>query len=130
MKLSRISLVAILLLTACAGGEEAGQAPTPKLPCEPSGTSLRVAAENTMFDTDCLAVPAGRAFQITLDNRDQDQHNVAIYSDQDLSENLFRGDIFMGPAEVIYEVPALDSGEFFFQCDVHPEEMKGTFVVA
>ena len=34
-----------------------------------------------------------------------------------------------GPATTTYSVPALKSGTYYFQCDVHPTTMNGTFVV-
>jgi hypothetical protein len=39
---------------------------------------------------------------------------------------LFQGELITGPDTIEYEVPALDPGEFYFQCDVHPT-MNGTW---
>jgi plastocyanin len=97
-------------------------------PCEPSGSDLAIAALDVAFDTDCLAAPAGEPFTINFDNQDTLPHNVAIYTEQG-GEQLFSGEIITGPATMAYEVPALDPGVYFFQCDVHPN-MTGTFVVA
>jgi plastocyanin len=102
--------------------------PTGPPPCEPSGTELSVAASGIAFDTPCLAAPAGQAFTIQFDNQDTVPHNVAIYSAEG-GEELFKGDIITGPDTVTYDVPALDPGQYYFQCDVHPN-MNGTFVVA
>jgi plastocyanin len=42
---------------------------------------------------------------------------------------LFAGTQFSGIATQTYSVDvSLDPGEYFFQCDVHPTEMTGTFV--
>lgn len=97
-------------------------------PCEPSGSDLAIAALDVAFDTDCLAAPAGEPFTINFDNQDTLPHNVAIYTEQG-GEQLFSGELITGPATMAYEVPALDPGVYFFQCDVHPN-MTGTFVVA
>jgi cytochrome c oxidase subunit 2 len=108
-----------------AGG---GKAPTT---CEPSGTELRIAAENLRFDTSCLAAPADTPFAIAFENRDQGvPHNTAIYTDETAREPLFVGEIVTGPTEVRYEVPALPAGTYFFRCDVHPTTMTGAFVVS
>jgi nitrite reductase (NO-forming) len=98
--------------------------------CEPSGTALSISAQNVAFSTDCLAAPAGKAFTIAFDNKDPGvPHNVSIYSDDSATKALFTGKTVSGPAKVVYEVPALDPGTYFFRCDVHPA-MTGTFVVA
>lgn len=98
--------------------------------CSPPGTELTVVAVELEFDTDCLAAPADTAFTIEFDNQDTDQHNVSIYTDSSAAEALFTGEIFGGPETKTYEVPAIDAGDYFFRCDVHPADMTGTFVVA
>ena len=40
-----------------------------------------------------------------------------------------RGELITGPDEIQYEIPALDAGEYYFLCIVHPT-MNGTVVVA
>jgi plastocyanin len=103
--------------------------PTGPPPCEPSGTELSITASGIAFDTPCLAAPAGQPFTIQFDNQDAGTpHNVGIYSAEG-GEELFKGDLITGPATATYDVPALDPGQFYFQCDVHPN-MNGTFVVA
>lgn len=99
--------------------------------CKPSGTELHVTASNLLFDTKCLAVPAGQAFTIVFENKDGGVlHNVSIYTDSSVSTQLFKGKLTTGPDTVTYKVPALDAGTYYFQCDVHPATMNGTFVVA
>jgi plastocyanin len=43
-------------------------------------------------------------------------------------QRLLAGDIFTGPAQKVYDVPALASGTYQLHCDVHPE-MHGTITV-
>jgi nitrite reductase (NO-forming) len=98
--------------------------------CTPSGTSLKIAAKNTAFDTNCLAAPAGKAFTIEFDNQDPGiPHNVSIYTDSSASSPLFTGEMVIGPGKTTYKVGPLDAGTYFFRCDVHPTTMTGTFVV-
>jgi plastocyanin len=94
----------------------------------PGGTT--VTAQNLAFDTDSIELPPRHPSTITLNNQDAgQQHNLAIYaSPDDLSEPLFRGDIVNGPGSAKYNIPALDLGEYYFQCDVHPD-MNGTVTV-
>src|SRR5438270_10201543 len=98
--------------------------------CSPSGTSLALTAQDHKFDKDCLAVPAGQPFTIRFDNRDNDRHNVAILPSHMSTETFFQGDIVAGPKSLTYSVPALKPGTFHFHCQVHPNLMNGTFIVA
>jgi hypothetical protein len=104
--------------------------------CQPNGTGLAIeappGAAGTGFTEDCLAAPVGEPFTIDFNNQDPNvQHNVSIYTDDSASEDLFMGEIITGPDSVTYDVDPIDEeGDFFFQCDVHPTSMTGTFVVA
>ena len=109
-------------------GFGAAVAPPPAA-CSPSGTELQIAADDVLFDRDCLAAPAGQAFTIAFENREPVPHNVAVYTDSSAAEPLFVGEIFSGPDTVTYRVDALEAGTYFFRCDVHPVQMIGTFVV-
>jgi len=98
--------------------------------CAPDGTSLTLTAHDHAFDKDCLAVPAGLPFTIRFDNRDADRHNVAILPSHMSTEAFFRGDIVPGPKSITYSVPALKAGTWHFHCEIHPNLMNGTFIVA
>ena len=111
-------------------GGGGGPAPTGPPPCEPEGTELAIAANNLAFDTDCLAAPVGESFTIEFDNQEAQAHNVALYQAPPPSTTFFQGEIVTGPTTTTYEVDPIDQeGNFYFQCDVHPQ-MNGTFVVA
>ena len=107
--------------------------------CDPDGTELAIVAPSgavtSGFDTDCLAVPVGEPYTIDFDNQDPGQiHNVNIYTDQSAAEALLldpgQGTV-TGPDQITYEgYPIDEPGDLFFQCDVHPTTMTGTFVVA
>lgn len=88
-----------------------------------------VVAQNIAFDTDTITLPAGVPTTITLDNRDIGvPHNIAIYTDDTLTTELFNGEIETGPIVVDYQIPALEPGEYYFVCVVHPN-MNGTVIV-
>jgi plastocyanin len=118
---------AALSLAACGGG--GGDGGGPNATCSPSGTSLSISAKNLQFDTDCLAAPAGQPFTISFDNQDPGTpHDVSIYSDPGMSQELFKGSVFNGVKTETYHVHPLQPGTYHFRCDVHPA-MKGTFIV-
>jgi plastocyanin len=97
---------------------------------EPTATQVTadvtISAQNIAFDTDTLTVPAGAPFTLLFQNKEPVPHNVAIYTEEGGS-SLFTGDI-ISAAEIVYEVPALEGGEYFFVCDVHPTQMTGTLI--
>lgn len=106
-------------MTAAPGGGEGG-----------GGEGVTVAAQALEFDTDTIELPAETPTTITFDNQEAGiQHNIAIYGDDSLAEELFKGELVTGPTSVPYPVPPLPKGEYFFQCDVHPT-MTGTVIVA
>jgi len=119
-----------------AGGGGGGGSPSegPSAPPSDTGESATasIAAAGLEFDTDTLSFPANEPVILTFDNQDDvnttGPHNVSIYTDDTLAESLFKGDLVNGPASVEYQVPALEAGEYFFQCDVHPT-MTGTVSV-
>jgi plastocyanin len=97
--------------------------------CAPSGTALRIEAQNLHFDRDCLAAPADESFTLTLDNQENGiPHNVSIYENGQQANALFKGDPVTGVQSTVYEVPALPAGIYYFQCDIHPD-MAGALVV-
>ncbi len=129
LKSAIVVVAAGVLAAACGGGgadteHPAGQRPS----CTPSGTSLSLTAKNVQFDTACLAAPADTAFTIEFDNQDAGtMHNVSIHGSD--GAELFEGEVVTGPTKTTYDVSALPAGTYAFQCDVHPTQMKGTFVV-
>jgi plastocyanin len=96
-------------------------------PGEPEGVT--VVAQNIAFDTSTIELEPVPT-TITFENRDAGvQHNIAIYSDSSLADELFNGELVTGPTTIQYDVPALPPGELYFQCVVHPN-MNGTVVVS
>lgn len=144
-RLAIAAAVGALFLAACGSDDDpaldVGAAPTSTAPahggeggdqaaCAPSGSALSVTAEGIKWNTDCLAVAAGEAFSISLDNKDSVPHNVAILTSHSATDVLFRGELLQGPKKTTYQVPALEAGTYVFHCEVHPTQMRGTFVVA
>jgi plastocyanin len=99
-------------------------------PGGPAGPGVTVVAQNTAFEPTSIALPASQEASITFENRDPGiQHNIAIYRDETLAEELFNGDLITGVESTEYAVPPLEAGEYPFICIVHPT-MTGTVSVA
>jgi plastocyanin len=104
--------------------QQAKVTPTPPAGSEPAGLPVvKISADKIAFDTTELAIPAGQEFIIEFTNKEAVPHNVAIY---DGDRTLFQGEWLTGPGTIRYDVPAIDAGEYTFQCDVHPSAMSGT----
>ena len=90
--------------------------------------AVELSAADLAFDANVIQATAGEAFTITFTNNDTAPHNVSVYTEEG-GEEIVLGDVIDGGATVEVEVPALDAGEYFFVCDIHPNEMTGSVVV-
>ena len=109
--------------------------PPPAVPhgCVPHGTKLAIGIKSFSFTDNCLAAPKGRPFTVAVTNQKTsfgDHHNLSIYAGPDGADPLFHGDDLVDVGKTVtYHVGALPAGVYYFQCDLHPQEMKGVFVV-
>ncbi len=90
---------------------------------------VQVKADNVTFQSDTITLKADEEVEIRFDNNDRDiQHNITILG-QDPANPVFRGQLVSGVATATYKFHAPPPGEYKFQCDVHPTQMKGTVKV-
>ena len=88
-------------------------------------------AKDMSFDTDKITVIAGSRVYINFVNLDVGvPHNFAVYTGSEATTDIFQGQIIIGPAKITYSFDApVDTGTYFFRCDVHPKVMTGDFYV-
>ena len=107
-------------------------APAPSGGPAPSGAAgpvVAISAVNVAFNTTTLEAPADTPFKIEFDNQDASvPHNVAIHEGSPTGPEVWRGEVFPGPAKKVYDVPPLPAGTYGFICSVHPN-MAGTLTV-
>lgn len=103
--------------------------PTPA----PGAQQFTIVGRDIAFDTDEIAVQAGRPVAITFDNRDVGvPHNWALYESEGAArsrgEPLAASPIEDGPLvqQIAFDPP--EPGAYYFVCDVHPN-MNGNFIV-
>lgn len=125
-----ISASILILLAAasvaCGGDDDDDTASAQETP----SSSLVLVAEDIQFDSDTLTVNAGQEVTLTFENRDAGvMHNFSVYEDSSASTSLFMGDLITGDDTATYSFEAPEPGTYFFRCDVHPDQMTGTFVV-
>jgi hypothetical protein len=108
-------------LGSMAAGDP-GEGEGPAVPAVPEITARTVAS----FETDTLVVPCCREFELIFHNeQDGVPHDVAITDGPDLATVYFDGDDITGPETITYQVPALEEGDHYFLCTIHPN-MNGT----
>jgi plastocyanin len=90
---------------------------------------VQLAAKGVAFEHDTITLKAHADVEIQFDNNDRDvQHNITILG-QDPTKPIFRGQLVTGVATATYKFHSPPAGEYKFQCDVHPAQMKGTVKV-
>jgi plastocyanin len=101
---------------------------TPAATCdEPARAESNLVVKGTHFGVKCLVVPAGEPLAVRLENRDSNfNHNFSIYTPE--FSVAFTGDIAFPDETLRYDVPALEAGDYLFQCDLHPREMSGPLI--
>lgn len=91
--------------------------------------NVTVAAENSQsFTVTEMTLPAETEVGVVFDNQEAGvPHNWSMYTEQG-GEAIVNGEVITGPAttDVVFETPA--AGEYYFQCDVHPN-MNGIVTV-
>ena len=132
-RLLPVAMLLLVVLTACSSG--ASITPLPSGAEPPSNCArvedgvITIGARDLAFTQPCMVANAGEAFTIHFVNGDDMAHNVAVYNDSSKANEIMRGEIQNGQGEDDYEVEALDAGEYYFDCTVHPADMNGTLYV-
>ena len=126
--------VLVTVLGACSSG--AAITPLPSGAEPPSNCAkvqdgvITLSAKDLKFSAPCLVANAGEAFTIHFENNEAIPHDVAVYTDDSKANEIMRGAPITGPeATTDYEVEALDAGEYYFDCTIHPADMNGTLYV-
>ena len=126
-------VTASLVLAACGGGDEGGSTAPSADDNTAGGTvsvvdgSVDISADDLAFDASVIQAPAGEAFTVSFTNNEAVPHNFSVYTEEG-GEAIAQGEIINEGQTDEVEIEALEPGEYFFVCDLHPE-MTGTIVV-
>jgi plastocyanin len=99
-----------LLATACATAAQADAVHTASVSMPPS----------YLFEPAAIEVQAGEA--VTWTNNDHFSHNVHV-----LGATAWTSEVLAPGASVTFTFS--DPGEYAYQCDLHPQDMRGTVSV-
>jgi len=91
---------------------------------------ITLGAANTAFAKSQLDIAANTATKVILTNSDTVPHNFDIVSGPPpYKKPDTQPAIAQGGASVTYDIPGLPPGQYDYQCDIHPNSMKGTLTV-
>lgn len=92
----------------------------------PTANPVISAVSVLSFEQKDVLVVANVPLKLEFDNKQAGVlHNVGIYDSPAKAKEIFPGERITGPAKIIYDVPPLAPGGYYFQCDVHPN-MNGS----
>jgi plastocyanin len=91
---------------------------------------IDMTAKGIAFLEKDIHLKANSPAEIHFENDDPAPHNVAIYTDDTAKQDIFVGEVIIGPNESVdYDFEAPAPGTYFFRCDIHPN-MAGNVDVA
>lgn len=116
--------VALVALGACGGdGEDEGSSTGDGVPFSVSGdpvaTDKVLLPQSYKFEPEVASIKVGAT--MTWENKDNFPHNVKVFGENGQTKDLPVG----GTAEI--EFP--EGGTFYYQCTLHPDQMKGKVIV-
>jgi plastocyanin len=92
----------------------------------PLSDTVSIEAKDLDYVEPQITAPADRAFTLSFLNEDLNiQHNVEFRAGSAAGDVFWKGAVIVGPGRIVYEVPPLKAGDYFFACTVHPY-MQGT----
>ena len=124
-----VAIVAVLGFAACAsdsgsgpagaeGDDNVTEAPF-ELNDDPVATSEVTAVKSYRFEPAVIEVESGTT--VTWSNEDDFPHNVDFLTGDDTTLDLPIGE----SAEFTFE----EAGEFYYECSLHPQQMRGIVTV-
>ena len=115
-------LIAVSILFAACGGDDDDSSDSAL--SEPV-SEITITAPAISFDIDEFTVSSGDEITVTFDNQhDGIPHNISFEDIDGAATELAEGPDIQ---ELTFTTPA--PGEYEFQCDAHPPQMRGTMIV-
>jgi plastocyanin len=119
-----VTVVALVGCSSGAGGATGDQTsgdskPPFELSADPIETSQVTAVKSYRFDPEVIQIDAGS--EVTWVNEDDFPHNVQFFNESDETYDLPIGE----KATVGFD----EVGEFYYECSIHPQSMRGKVIV-
>lgn len=98
--------------------------------CPPGPATVQLVAQNTTWNSACIAVPANTPWSVTVINKDAGiDHTFGVFDTNKLRVKHFESPLLTGPATATYRPRPLRPGRYYFECTVHGSAMSGTLIV-
>jgi plastocyanin len=107
-----------LVLVSCGSEETSGQAPF-EVPGEPVRTNQVDLPKSYKFSPAVVEVDAGTT--VTWTNNDNFPHNVSLLDGSEKTVDLGIGE----SGEITFDQP----GTIYYECSIHPQQMRGKVTV-
>jgi len=115
---------------ASSGATTSGTPGGPSSSASAAPGTLTLVAKNLAYDKRTLGALPNSQVTLVLDNQDAGVlHNFALYTNNRATQKIFVGELVTGPGKATYTFKAPGAGNYYFRCDVHPDQMTGTFAV-
>jgi len=105
-----------------------GSAAAPPPSAAPVDADVVITAQGIAWTTPSVTAPAGKAFKLALDNKDNGLPHDIVIKDQ-AGAQVFKTDVVTGPKVQVFDVPALPAGSYPFVCSIH-SNMTGTLTAS
>jgi plastocyanin len=98
-----------------------------------NASSAAVVATDNKYDKASLNLPANSDVTVSLQNKGLIKHNIHFYDKKGgktLADGAGKDDTFVDAAKsetLTFKTPA--AGKYYYQCDLHPDQMNGTLNV-
>ena len=126
--IAALTVVLVALVGCSSGSGDAGAAgdqaraaeePPFELNAAPVETTEVTAVKSYKFDPEVIQIDAGS--EVTWTNEDDFPHNVRFFDESDTTYDLPIGE----SASVGFE----ETGEFYYECSIHPQTMRGKVII-
>jgi plastocyanin len=134
--LALAALIALAVFAAACGGDDDDDvvtgddddsAPATSAPAaDGTEADVTITVAGSAFDPSDFSVPADADVVIAITNEDSVAHNFTVYKDDAFTE--MQGTTLPLPAGGAGNVfGTFAAGEYYFRCEIHPEQMQGSF---
>jgi cytochrome c oxidase subunit II len=98
--------------------------------CPVGPPAVQLVAQNTSWNTACIAVPPNQPWSVTVDNKDAGiEHTFAVFDSTKQKVRYFLSPPVDGPSTQTFNLKQLPPGRYYFECTIHGPSMSGTLIV-
>jgi plastocyanin len=122
-----VSLMGAACSSGTAGAPGASATAEPATPI--SGSAIPEIATDNVFNMTNIAISANQAYTLTLTNKGEALHNWHVLGAKSADGKEIESPLVEGGKTATLNFSIPKPGSYRFQCDVHPDTMKGTITV-